>query len=73
MTKYNHAYTLAFSLVNRNAEGEASDAEITIALLQRIALLLEAGQLQEAVGPPFDSYEEVVSEHCPTCLGKRPK
>ena len=59
MPKYNHAYTVAFSLESDHPEGEDVTADmIRVALLRRIADLDEHGELVEAVGGPFDSYEK---------------
>jgi hypothetical protein len=62
MTKptYNHAFTLAFS-VTGSAHPEGDDvtpAQYQSALEQRMRDLTKAGEWEEAIGLPFDTYEE---------------
>lgn len=59
MPRYNHAYTLAFSLVSNDDKGHDVDAQqLKTALLARIADLDAEGAWIEATGAPFDSYPE---------------
>jgi hypothetical protein len=60
MARYNHAYTLAFSLVSKNDDkGHDVDArQLKAALLARIADLDAEGAWVEATGVPFDTYLE---------------
>lgn len=82
MKKYNHLYTLAFSVnTDRPAEWPASATELIAAVLQRIANLSEGErpgvEWNEAVGPPEDTYENEAeakqwiellrSDACPVC------
>jgi hypothetical protein len=58
MAKYNHMYTLAFSLENNCPTGEkTTQAEIVSALNKRIAELIDEGLIPEAIGYPDDTYE----------------
>jgi hypothetical protein len=57
---YNHAFTLAFSV---SKSSDPTGANITAeqlaeSLRTRIADLLANGEMLEAVGLPFDTYEE---------------
>ncbi len=57
--RYNHAYDVAFSLVSNNPEGkDVTPAMLRAALLRRVADLDANDQWEEAVGAPFDTYEE---------------
>ena len=59
MARYNHAYTLAFSLVSNDDKGHDVDArQLKAALLARIEDLDAEGAWIEATGAPFDSYLE---------------
>lgn len=59
MARYNHAYTLAFSLVSNDDKGHDVDAsQLKAALLARIANLDAEGAWVEATGAPFDTYLE---------------
>ena len=58
MKKYNHAYTLAFSLNSNDKEGDDVTSEDLIkALLARIEGLKKEGEIICAIGCPFDTYE----------------
>jgi hypothetical protein len=55
--RYDHAFTIAFSLVTAQPDGrDATAAELRAALLKRLAALSD-DDLLEAVGAPYDSYE----------------
>lgn len=64
--RYNHAYTIAFSLVSEHPEGEDVTAAMFSAALRKRADDLDAtvtrsrpeGEWNEATGNPFDTYEE---------------
>lgn len=63
MPKFNHAFTLAFSLVSGDENGEdVTPQMLRTALLKRIVDLDESrpdqGEWIEAVGPPYDTHEE---------------
>jgi hypothetical protein len=59
MPRYNHAFDVAFSLVSNDPEGlDVTPAMLRAALLRRIADLDANDQWEEAVGAPFDTYEE---------------
>lgn len=60
MKKYNHAYTLAFSVSNStHPEGEdLTQEQLAIAILKRVTDLIGNNEMVEAVGLPFDTYEE---------------
>ena len=56
--RYNHAFTLAFSVDTDEREYERIPVwQITEALLRRIADVLEHDEMWEAIGPPWDSVE----------------
>lgn len=58
MPRYNHAYTVAFSLNSDHPDGEDVTPEmLRVALLRRIIQLDEDGEWEEAVGAPYDTYE----------------
>lgn len=58
--KYNHAFTIAFSIDHDHPEGEGiSPLEFTQALLRRIHDLNENDEWDEAVGAPYDTYENI--------------
>ena len=58
MSKFNHAFTIAFEVVSNDPEGEDVTADmLRAALEQRIRSL---GNLEwlEACGSPYDTHEE---------------
>lgn len=60
MKTYNHAFSLGFSVAgSTDPEGEdITSAQFAAAVCRRIAELVEEEEWGEAVGAPFDSYEE---------------
>ena len=57
--KYNHAYDIAFSVVSEHPTGEDVTAEQVLeALINRARTAYISGELLEAIGAPFDTYEE---------------
>lgn len=57
--KYNHAFDIAFSLVSEHPTGEDVTAEqVRDAIIARVHSAYASGELLEAVGAPFDTYEE---------------
>ena len=55
---YNHAFDIAFSLTCECPTGDAvTGAQLREAIEQRLHRLTD-DELEEAVGMPFDSYEE---------------
>lgn len=57
--KYNHAVTLAFEVVSDDPNGEDfTPAILREALLQRMVNLDIGDEWVEAIGAPFDTYEE---------------
>jgi hypothetical protein len=63
MARYNHAYTLAFSLASNDDKGHDDDArQLKAAILARIEDLDTEGTWVEATGAPFDSYVEPEDE-----------
>lgn len=58
MKTFNHAYTIAFSIVSNHREGDDIVPQaFRHAVLNRLAALTD-DELIEAVGMPFDTYEE---------------
>lgn len=60
ITTYNHAFDIAFSISNsKSAAGEDVTAEqMAEAIITRVKALLSSGEMLEAVGCSFDTYEE---------------
>ena len=55
---FNHAFDLAFSLTSRDAEAvDVTPQMLRNAILRRLASLTDT-ELVEAVGAPFDTYQE---------------
>ena len=60
MKRYNHMYSLAFSVVNNSEDGErTTPAEVRRAIFMRLAAMTD-GEVLEAIGYPEDTYEEVL-------------
>lgn len=58
MSQYNHAFDIAFSLVSGCPTGESvTGSQLREALNKRLLSLTDE-DLVEAVGMPFDTYEE---------------
>lgn len=58
MPRYNHGYTLAFSVESKDPKGEdVSPQMLRAALLRRIDDLDIGDEWVEATGAPFDTYE----------------
>jgi hypothetical protein len=57
MKKYNHAYTLAFSLESNNEGENVTEIELLTAIARRLADLIESKEVIEATGLPYDTYE----------------
>ena len=57
--RYSHAFSIAFTLENNHPDGIASDEELFSAIESRIKGLRQSrtGEIQEAVGAPWDTYE----------------
>jgi len=59
MKKYNHAFDIAFSIVSAHPSGEDITAEQALdAIIERVKKAYASGELLEAMGAPFDTYEE---------------
>ena len=57
--KYNHAFSIAFSVVSEHPTGEDVTAEqMLAALIKRVVDAYDSGELLEAAGAPYDTYEE---------------
>jgi hypothetical protein len=58
MKKYNHAYTLAFSVNTDRLKDEPVDpAEVMEAIALRIVDVTTNKEWDEALGQPYDTYE----------------
>ena len=58
MPKYNHAATIAFTVVNEDPEGYVTKNEIIAGIIRRLHLLMENPiEFAEAV-EVYDTYEE---------------
>lgn len=59
MPKFNHTYTVAFSLISETSDGsDVTPLMMRTALLKRIQDLDQACEWEEALGTPFDTYGE---------------
>lgn len=66
MARYNHAFTIAFSLTSETESGEDVTAEMLKAAVERRISELDRsrrpdrkeGEWIEAVGAPYDTYQE---------------
>lgn len=57
MAQYNHAYTIAFSVVSNESQGEdVTAAMLRDALIRRMKDLDGNNEWEEAAGGPYDSY-----------------
>ena len=57
--KYNHAVTLAFEVVSNDPNGDDfTPAMLRKALLERMVSLDIGNEWVEAIGAPYDTYEE---------------
>ena len=57
--KYNHAFDIAFSVISDTPNGEDITAEqFAAAIRKRVDELLACGEMLEAIGAPFDTYEQ---------------
>lgn len=58
MKSYNHAFTIAFTIVSKHHEGDdITPQQYRLAILARLAAVTD-DELSEAVGLPFATYEE---------------
>jgi hypothetical protein len=56
--RYNHAFDIAFSIESDHPTGEDVTAEqVRDALIKRVQTAYASGELLEAIGAPFDTYE----------------
>lgn len=55
--KYNHAFTIAFALDSDNDGEHVTEQELLIALKEKVRELEVTGEIIEACGLPFDTYE----------------
>lgn len=63
--RYNHAFTMAFSVSGSETKdgSDITKEQYIEALQQRIKDLSDEDQIQEAIGAPFDTYEEFPEFH----------
>lgn len=58
MNRYNHAYSISFSLTNTSEDGEKTTArELREAIIKRLASI-DDQELKESVGCPWDTFKE---------------
>ena len=55
---FNHACTIAFTILSEHPEGEDFPPAMIRAAIQRRMDMIPDDELIEAVGAPFDTYEE---------------
>jgi len=58
MPKYNHAATIAFTVVNEDPEGNLTKDEIIAGILRRLHLLMENPCEFVEAAEVYDTYEE---------------
>jgi 8-oxo-dGTP diphosphatase len=56
--RYNHAVTVAFEIVNNNADGEATDEELLEGMAKRLINLARGRDHIQDAAEVFDSYQE---------------
>lgn len=59
--RYNHAFSIAFSVETANDAENVSSSEIRAGVLKRLADIGDF-ELVEAVGMPFDTYEVTLDD-----------
>ena len=59
MKKYNHAYTIAFSINTDNESKDVTALELVSGILNRVSDITSSdiSEIHEACGLPFDTYE----------------
>ena len=57
MTKYNHAFDIAFEVISNRVDGIDVTADMLRAALEKRIKLLVGDEIIEACGHPFDTYE----------------
>lgn len=57
MTKYNHAFDIAFEVISNRVDGIDVTADMLRDALEKRIKLLEGDEIIEACGHPFDTYE----------------
>lgn len=58
MKTYNHAFTIGFTIASKHPEGDdITPQQFRLGILARLAAVTD-DELIEAVGCPFDTYEE---------------
>ena len=64
MKRFNHAFTVAFSIDSDNEGHAVSESELLEGLIERVNWLMKnQGEVIEAVGLPFDTYENYEVEN----------
>jgi len=58
MSRYNHLYSIAFSVdTNRSVEDPIDDYEIIAAILARLKDVIYNGEIGEAIGLPLETID----------------
>jgi hypothetical protein len=57
MAKYNHAFTVGFSVLSENTNALDVDADMIRTALRRLVDTYTDDELMENAGAPFDTYE----------------
>ncbi len=55
--KYNHVFTIAFSVESNNDGESVSKEELMEGLLKRVKEIKDTGEIEEACGVPVDTFE----------------
>lgn len=59
MTRYNHAFSLAFEVISSKEDGsDVTQEQLALAIRKRVSNLIDNNEMLEAVGPPFDTFED---------------
>jgi hypothetical protein len=72
MKKYNHTYTLGFSIDSDNAGENVTQKELLLGIAKRLADLIEYGEAEEACGLPLETYrnENIDDDRAMTSQGR---
>lgn len=58
MSRYSHVFSIAYTVESDDELGEeVTDQQHYAAILRRAKQALDSGEMQEAVGPPEDTYD----------------
>lgn len=61
--RFNHAFTIAFSLETDHKADDVTEEELLDALSKRLDDITKTGEIIEAAGTPYDTYENDLPDH----------